>query len=99
VVHVNSAEAALELLTTRRDIRWVFSDIVMPGMSGLELGRLIRMRYPEIPVVLTSGYSDRSATALQEGFMLLQKPYTLEALRQSLAQASGAPDTAQRTRA
>ena len=87
VVHANSAEAALELLNNRHDIRLVFSDIVMPGMSGLELGRLIRERYREMPVVLTSGYSDRSATALQEGFMLLQKPYTLETLRQSLAQA------------
>uniref|UniRef100_Q07PE6 histidine kinase n=1 Tax=Rhodopseudomonas palustris (strain BisA53) TaxID=316055 RepID=Q07PE6_RHOP5 len=95
VVHVSSAEAALELLGTRRDIRWVFSDIVMPGMSGLELGRLIRERYPQTPVVLTSGYSDRSATALQEGFTLLHKPYTLEALRLSLAQAIGSPAATQ----
>jgi two-component system NtrC family sensor kinase len=67
----------------------------MPGMSGLELGRLIRERYPQTPVVLTSGYSDRSATALQEGFTLLHKPYTLEALRLSLAQAIGSPAATQ----
>ena len=94
VEHVSSAEAALHLLDTRRDIQWVFSDIVMPGMSGLELGRLIRERYPNMPVVLTSGYSDRSATALQEGFTLLQKPYTLEALQKSLTRDASAPGTA-----
>jgi len=99
VVHVSSGEAALELLGTDRDIRWVFSDIVMPGMSGLELGRRIRERYPQVPVVLTSGYSDRSATALQEGFTLLQKPYTLEALRLSLAQAAAPPVAPQRSSA
>jgi two-component system NtrC family sensor kinase len=87
VVPAGSAEAALELLDSRTDIRLVFSDIVMPGISGLELGRMIRERYPHIPVVLTSGYSDRSTTALEEGFVLLPKPYSLEALRQRLTQA------------
>jgi two-component system NtrC family sensor kinase len=69
----------------------VFSDIVMPGMSGLELGRLIREHHPETPVVLASGYSDRAAVAVAEGFTLLQKPYSLEALRKSLAEAMQAP--------
>jgi two-component system NtrC family sensor kinase len=62
----------------------------MPGMSGLELGRLIREHHPETPVVLASGYSDRTATALREGFLLLQKPYTLEALRAALLQSIAA---------
>jgi two-component system NtrC family sensor kinase len=87
VIQASSAEAAVELLNSRKDISLVFSDIVMPGMSGLELGRLIREHHPETPVVLASGYSDRTATALREGFPLLQKPYTLEALRASLSQA------------
>jgi two-component system, NtrC family, sensor kinase len=90
VVHAASAETAVEILNSRRDIDLVFSDIVMPGMSGLELGRLIREHHPETPVVLASGYSDRSASALREGFPLLQKPYTLDALRQSLTQAVNA---------
>ncbi|TAH65232.1 MAG: hybrid sensor histidine kinase/response regulator [Rhodopseudomonas palustris] len=87
VVLANSAEAALQLLESRGDIKLVFSDIVMPGLSGLELGRIVRSRYPQLPVVLTSGYSDRSTTALEEGFVLLPKPYSLETLRERLAQA------------
>lgn len=87
VVKAASAEAALELLNRRKDIELVFSDIVMPGMSGIELARWIRDHHPETPVVLASGYSDRSASALAEGFTLLQKPYSLSAMRKALVQA------------
>uniref|UniRef100_E6VC26 histidine kinase n=1 Tax=Rhodopseudomonas palustris (strain DX-1) TaxID=652103 RepID=E6VC26_RHOPX len=93
VVPANCAEAAVEVLNRREDIDLVFSDIVMPGMSGLELARLIREHHPETPVVLASGYSDRSASALSEGFLLLQKPYTLENMRAALAQAQQQPAT------
>jgi two-component system NtrC family sensor kinase len=75
------------MLNKRNDIDLVFSDIVMPGMSGLELARLIREHHPETPIMLATGYSDRAAAALAEGFILLQKPYSLEALRKSLHQA------------
>jgi two-component system NtrC family sensor kinase len=92
VVCAASAEVAVDILNQRSDIDLVFSDIVMPGMSGLELGRLIREHHPETPVVLASGYSDRAAAAREEGFTLLQKPYSLEALRKSLAEAMQAPD-------
>jgi two-component system, NtrC family, sensor kinase len=92
VICAASAEAAVEMLNKRNDIDLVFSDIVMPGMSGLELARLIREHHPETPIVLATGYSDRAAAALAEGFVLLQKPYSLEALRKSLSQAMQGPD-------
>jgi two-component system NtrC family sensor kinase len=92
VVCATSAEGAVNILNQRNDIDLVFSDIVMPGMSGLELGRLIREHHPETPVVLASGYSDRAAMAVEEGFTLLQKPYSLEALRKSLAEAMQTPE-------
>jgi two-component system, NtrC family, sensor kinase len=92
VVCASSAEVAVDILNQRGDIDLVFSDIVMPGMSGLELGRLIREHHPETPVVLASGYSDRAAVAVREGFTLLQKPYSLEALRKSLTEAMQSPE-------
>jgi two-component system, NtrC family, sensor kinase len=52
VLSAVSAEIAIEALHKRRDIELVMSDIVMPGMSGLELGGLIRERHPNIPVIL-----------------------------------------------
>ncbi len=36
----------------------VFSDIVMPGMNGIEFGTFVRENYPGLPIVLTSGFSN-----------------------------------------
>jgi two-component system, NtrC family, sensor kinase len=86
VQHAASAEAALEILRRDSAIELVLSDIVMPGMSGLELGRRIRRDHPGAAIVLASGYSDKASEALREGFVLLHKPYSLDALRKVLGQ-------------
>lgn len=62
----------------------VFSDVIMPGMNGVELAILIREKYPGLPVVLTSGYSDVLAENADRGFELIQKPYSVEALSRTL---------------
>ena len=87
VVRAASAESALEILSQRGDFDLVLSDIVMPGMSGLELGRQIRRTHSAATIVLASGYSDKASEALKEGFVLLHKPYSLDMLRQVLGQA------------
>jgi len=66
----------------------VFSDVVMPGMSGIELGAAIRQRWPGLRVVLTSGYSHVLAEESVHDFELLQKPYSTSAL---LAVLQGQP--------
>ena len=54
-----SAEAALKLLADGTKIDLVFSDIVMPGtIDGVGLASEIRSQYPNLPVVLTTGYSE-----------------------------------------
>jgi DNA-binding NtrC family response regulator len=65
----------------------VFSDVIMPGMSGIELAVLVRERYPGLPVVLTSGYSSVLADNAHRGFELIQKPYSVEALSRILRKA------------
>jgi PAS domain S-box-containing protein len=65
----------------------IFSDVVMPGMDGVEFGRRVRERWPVIPVVLTSGYSHVLTEESQHGFPLLQKPYSVEVLSKTLRQA------------
>ena len=84
-----SAEAALELLAGgagRFDL--VFSDVVMPGMNGIELGKLVRLRNPGLAVVLTSGYSSVMAEQGRHGFELIHKPYTSEVLVRVFAKAA-----------
>ena len=84
-VWVGSADRALSVLAeggARFDV--VFSDVIMPGMNGVELAHTIRERYPALPVVLTSGYSNVLAQEGRHGFELLQKPYSVDALSRVL---------------
>jgi CheY-like chemotaxis protein len=80
-IYRDSAEAALKLLEAGTKIDLVFSDIVMPGtIDGVGLAREIRSRYPNLPVVLTTGYSD-AAEATPSNLRILRKPFDTEALR------------------
>ncbi|MET0271114.1 MAG: PAS domain S-box protein [Sphingomonas sp.] len=80
-----NADAALEeLARARSDYDVVFTDVVMPGRSGIELAEIIRTLYPGLPVVLASGYSHVLAQEGSKGFALLQKPYSLEELARIL---------------
>ena len=65
----------------------VFSGVIMPGMSGIELARTLRSRFPGLTVVLTSGYSQVLAEEGAHGFELLHKPYSVEGLSRVLRQA------------
>jgi two-component system, NtrC family, sensor kinase len=82
-----SAPAALDLIEREDNIDLVFSDILMPGgMNGLQLADAIRRKFPEVMVLLTTGYSSSAEDAVQQGFDVLQKPYDLAALGQALRQ-------------
>jgi CheY-like chemotaxis protein len=81
VARAGDALKALEAL--RNDIAFdlVFSDMVMPGdLGGLDLARDISRLRPDLPVLLTTGYSAAAAAATNEGRRVLVKPYRIEAL-------------------
>ena len=84
----SNAEAALsEIETNGVDV--VFSDIVMPGkMDGLKLARTIRDRRPELPILLTTGYSE-SARNVRSDFPVLRKPYRIQDLSRALSKLTG----------
>jgi len=83
----NAEEALVELDGEGIDL--VFSDIVMPGkMDGLALAQAIREKYPRLPILLATGYSDTlRRTSL--GFQILRKPYEIHELSQALAKVAG----------
>jgi signal transduction histidine kinase/ActR/RegA family two-component response regulator len=86
VVHVSTAAAALRRLQAEPNLDLVFSDMVMPGrMNGMELAQEILRRRPDLPVLLTTGYSDAAEQARAHGLRLLVKPYRLQALAEALA--------------
>jgi PAS domain S-box-containing protein len=79
----HSAKEAIEQLTGGEKPKLVFSDIVMPGgISGIELARKVRDRFPELPILLTTGYSEEVGGT--HGFPVLQKPYELDTLAGAL---------------
>ncbi len=88
----SAADALAELALDPDRFDAVFSDVVMPGMSGVEFGREIRRLYPDLPIILTSGYSHVLAQNGAEGFDLLHKPYSIDQLSRLLGK------TAHRTR-
>jgi PAS domain S-box-containing protein len=91
VRRVASASAALAMLAADEfSADLVFSDVIMPGMNGVELAGIIRDRYPGLPVVLTSGYSNVLAENAHHGFELIQKPYSVEVLSRILRKAISA---------
>ena len=80
-VYRDSAEAALKLLAEGTKIDLVFSDIVMPGtIDGVGLASEVRSRYPDLPVILTTGYSDAAQAAPPE-LKRLRKPFDTDALK------------------
>ena len=83
VLAAPSGEAALQMLDAEQAPPAVLvSDVVMPGMDGTQVVRAVRARYPAIPVVLVSGYSESAAMdgLPDEDLHFLPKPYTLRQL-------------------
>jgi len=88
VAWAQSGEQALEL-ARRQPFDAVFSDVVMPGMSGLDLADALARLKPELPVILTTGYSDEIAAAGARGRPVILKPYRLETIAAALDQVLG----------
>jgi CheY-like chemotaxis protein len=89
VVRVRSGEEALDrALTDRVDL--VFTDVVMPGMSGLDLAARLAELRPGLPIILTTGYSDEIARSGAGGRPVILKPYRPETLAAAIEQALGA---------
>lgn len=80
----NAAEALAELEADADRFDVVFSDVVMPGMNGIDLARKIRDDYAGLPVLLASGYSHVLAQNGTYGFELLHKPYSIDQLSRLL---------------
>ena len=88
VLASNAAKALAELEKGHDRFHILFSDVVMPGMSGVELANEVRRRYADVPVVLASGYSHVLAHDGAHGFELLHKPYSVEQLSRVLRKVS-----------
>jgi CheY-like chemotaxis protein len=62
----------------------LFSDVSLPGMSGVELAQRTVNDYPGIKVIFASGYGDTLLRHLAFPYLSLQKPYELDQLQEAL---------------
>ena len=83
----NGQDALAELQRNAAAYDVIFSDVMMPGITGLELAREVEQRYPALPVVLTTGYSEVFVQEGVENFRLLPKPYSIDAMSNVLREA------------
>jgi len=89
VVRAENAAEALRHLQQGIEFNLLFSDIVMPGpMDGLGLAQACREQYPDLPILLTSGFSD-AAQAADGHFDILRKPFELSVLERAIDQVIG----------
>lgn len=75
VLTASSGRQALEILTRTRDIHLLFCDVVMPGLSGVELGQKAQEISPDTRVLLASGYTTPAGSL--KGFEFVAKPYRI----------------------
>ncbi|MBQ7633417.1 MAG: response regulator [Alphaproteobacteria bacterium] len=87
VVDCISAENALEHIEAGEKFDLVITDMMMPGMSGAELATAIHEKYPNIQIILASGYSEeiaRKELAGSQEFYFIAKPYGLDDLNKKV---------------
>lgn len=80
VVAANNGIEALDMLDRHRDVSLLFSDVVMPGMNGVELAREAKNLIPTIKIILATGYAANVlGTLLKQPreFAVITKPYRI----------------------
>jgi CheY-like chemotaxis protein len=89
VLEASGPKDALQILQ-REKISLLFTDVIMPEMSGRQLAEQAKASNPDLRVLYTTGYSRNAIVhngALDPGIMLLPKPYTLAQLAAKLTEA------------
>jgi two-component system cell cycle sensor histidine kinase/response regulator CckA len=84
VLEAGSGQEALDLLEREtRPVRLIVADVVMSDMGGREMASRVAQRWPQLPVLFTSGYTGLDVVRrglLEEGREFLQKPLAPETL-------------------
>ena len=76
-IECESAEAALAvLLIGGQEIAMIFADVRLPGaMDGIDLAWEVKLRWPLLPVILTSGHPREHVGKLPPGVAYMPKPW------------------------
>jgi CheY-like chemotaxis protein len=86
VFEAYSGREALEILRRESSVDIVITDQAMPQMSGIELAEAVRAEWPDLPVVLATGYADLPA-GIASTLPRLMKPFHERHLANAIADA------------
>ena len=84
VIQAPSGQQALDLLRAGRTVDLVITDQAMSGMTGIQLAHAIRIEWPNLPILLATGYTELP----QEGdanLIRLSKPFRQDTLARAIA--------------
>ena len=84
ITAVGSAEEALETMRAGVVFDVLFTDIQLPGMTGIDLAQSVLLHLPHVEVIFASGYSDSILTKLDFPAHFFIKPYDIDRLNQLL---------------
>lgn len=91
IMQADSAYQAVEHLDGNCDISLILSDIRMPNVDGFDFLRLVRQRYPSLPMVLMTGLPITQEDFVPRGARILQKPFGISELQRVVAEALAPP--------
>ena len=100
VLEASDGAEALKVIATRPDIQCLFTDIVMPGMTGRQLADEALVHRPNLKVLYTTGYTRNAVVhngVLDPGVNFLPKPFTLDQLALKLREVLGAQSVSERS--
>jgi CheY-like chemotaxis protein len=87
VLEASSGHEALEYLGRAQSVDLVITDHAMPGMTGMQLAATIKQRWPHLPVILASGYTDLPPN-LDGSLIRLSKPFRQDRLAQVISEST-----------
>ena len=72
-------------------------DILLPDINGVELGKMIKAKYPDTPLIFITGYADKVRNEIEslEASRLLEKPFTIDELTDKFNEVLDLPEKAQ----
>jgi DNA-binding NtrC family response regulator len=91
VVISSNAKMAMEMISREKGrFDLVFTDVVLSDRTGIDLAEEILLQYPEMKILLCSGYTDQKSQwpiIRERGYRFLQKPYDLGSLLRAIHEA------------
>lgn len=94
VLHAEDAISALKLIDEHPEINLLFTDIVMPGMNGRKLADEAVLRWPQMKVLFTTGFTRNAVVhggVLDAGVNFISKPFTIEQLAAKISTVFAQP--------